>query len=119
MDSNAVPQDVSPPDSHELTAVMSRSEMIQDAAVNNNESPKDLRFWLIITALLVASFIAALDQSGNLNFQLFRYTRKSDIRSHKKAVTIALPTVAHALKSTDFTWIGNAFSIAATSVIPL
>jgi hypothetical protein len=34
------------------------------------------------------------------------------------AISTALPTIAQALKSEDFTWIGNAYSITATAFIP-
>jgi MFS family permease len=60
-------------------------------------TPKDIRFWLIIMSLLVATFLSALDLT---------------------AISTALPTIAHALNSEDFTWIGNAYSITATSFIP-
>jgi hypothetical protein len=32
---------------------------------NASTTPKDLRFWLIILGLLVATFISALDLTGN------------------------------------------------------
>jgi len=64
---------------------------------NANTTPKDHRFWLIMLGLLVATFISALDLT---------------------AISTALPTISHALKSDDFTWIGNAYSITATAVIP-
>jgi MFS family permease len=74
------------------------AETIKEEDAGRSESaPKDIRFWLIIMGLLVATFLSALDLT---------------------AISTALPTIAHALKSEDFTWIGNAYSITATSVIP-
>jgi len=74
------------------------AETINEEDAGGSESaPKDIRFWLIIMGLLVATFLSALDLT---------------------AISTALPTIAHALKSEDFTWIGNAYSITATSVIP-
>lgn len=34
------------------------------------------------------------------------------------AISTALPTIAGALNSNDFAWIGNAYSITATAFIP-
>lgn len=51
--------------------------------------PKDIRFWLIIVSLLVATLLAALDLT---------------------AIATALPTIADALRSNDFTWIGTSYS---------
>jgi len=69
--------------------------IIEEDAVHT--TPKDLRFWLIMLGLMVATFISALDLT---------------------AISTALPTIAHALKSEDFTWIGNSYSITATAFIP-
>jgi len=63
----------------------------------NGAAPKDLRFWLIIFSLLIATFISALDLT---------------------AISTALPTIARTLNSREFAWAGNAYSIASTAVIP-
>ncbi|KIM79120.1 hypothetical protein PILCRDRAFT_823692 [Piloderma croceum F 1598] len=73
-----------------------REETIREVE-GGSTPPKDIRFWLIIMSLLVATFLSALDLT---------------------AISTALPTIAHALKSEDFTWIGNAYSITATAFIP-
>lgn len=56
--------------------------------------PKTARFWLIILGLLVATFLAAIDLTG---------------------LATALPTIALALNSEDYAWIGNSYSYAARS----
>ncbi|KAF7976442.1 hypothetical protein HWV62_6677 [Athelia sp. TMB] len=61
------------------------------------KAPKDFRFWMIFVCLLVATFLAALDLT---------------------AISTALPTIAAALHSEDFAWIGNAYSITSTAFIP-
>ncbi|KAL8291646.1 hypothetical protein RQP46_001904 [Phenoliferia psychrophenolica] len=62
-----------------------------DEEVSDFQSrPKDLRFFLIIVGLLIATFLAALD----------------------------LTAIASSLHSTDFTWIGNAYSIGSAAFIP-
>ncbi|KZP23294.1 MFS general substrate transporter [Athelia psychrophila] len=60
-------------------------------------APKDARFWMIFVSLLVATFLSALDMT---------------------AISTALPTIAAALHSEDFAWIGNAYSITSTAFIP-
>ncbi|KAF7981925.1 hypothetical protein HWV62_30691 [Athelia sp. TMB] len=61
------------------------------------KAPKDFRFWMIFVCLLIATFLAALDLT---------------------AISTALPTIAGALHSEDFAWIGNAYSITSTAFIP-
>lgn len=56
-------------------------------------------FWLSVMAVLVSVFISALDLT---------------------AVSTALPTIISDLKGgNDFTWVGSAYSLASTSVLPL
>ncbi|ORY88553.1 iron permease [Leucosporidium creatinivorum] len=60
-------------------------------------APKDLRFWLIILALLLATFLAALDLT---------------------AISTALPTISAALHSREYAWIGNAYSVTSAAFVP-
>ena len=46
---------------HETT----REETVQEHD-SANATPKDIRFWLIILGLLIATFISALDLTGKL-----------------------------------------------------
>ncbi|KAM0749144.1 iron permease [Meredithblackwellia eburnea MCA 4105] len=59
--------------------------------------PKDFKFWLIIVGLLISTFLSALDLT---------------------AISTALPTISAALHSTDYTWIGNSYSIGSAAFIP-
>jgi len=70
-------------------------DTVKEEAVST--TPKDMRFWLVMVGLLFATFISAVDLT---------------------AISTALPTIAHALNSHDFTWIGNAYSITATAFVP-
>ncbi|KAF7313369.1 MFS domain-containing protein [Mycena chlorophos] len=63
-------------------------------------SKKSRAFYLSFLAIMVATFLSALDLT---------------------AVATALPTIARALDDThgDFTWIGSAYALASTAFIPL
>lgn len=78
----------------DLNATSPNSEIDDDAPIPQK---KGLRFWLIIVSLLVSTFLAALDLT---------------------AIATALPTIAEQLNSTDYTWIGSAYSICSTAFIP-
>ena len=57
--------------------------------------PKDLRFWLIIMSLLVATFLSALDLTGgNLLFVSLCRPQKTDCRLY-----VEQPSVPHFLQS--------------------
>ncbi|GAA5952814.1 hypothetical protein JCM8115_002357 [Rhodotorula mucilaginosa] len=58
---------------------------------------RGLRFWVIIAALLLATFEAAVEQT---------------------ALSTALPTIAKDLDSDDPSWIANVFMIASAAAIP-
>jgi hypothetical protein len=82
----------------------------------NGAAPKDLRFWLIIFSLLIATFLSALDLTGMSDPSSFMWNGK--VLTHYSAISTALPTIARALNSMQFAWIGNAYSITATAFIP-
>ncbi|KAF9485419.1 iron permease [Pholiota conissans] len=59
---------------------------------------RDSRFWLVFAANLLIDFLPALDLT---------------------AVSTALPTIVGHLNGTDFIWVGSAYTIASTAILPL
>ena len=60
---------------------------------------KDASFWLSFTALVTASFLSAIDLTS---------------------VSTALPRITHDLRGgSAYSWVGSAYSLAATAVLPL
>ncbi|KAG8946147.1 hypothetical protein FRC04_012002 [Tulasnella sp. 424] len=57
-----------------------------------------LQFWLILIALMVASFLSAIDLTS---------------------VSTALPTIVEDLDGTEFAWVGSAFALGSTAILPL
>lgn len=55
-------------------------------------------FWLIFLSINITQFLAAMDLT---------------------AVSTALPTIAHDLNSTDFVWVGSAYTLSSTAFLPL
>jgi hypothetical protein len=45
-------------------ATGSRDSDVSDSKATREGAPKDLRFWLIIFGLLIATFLSALDMTG-------------------------------------------------------
>ena len=65
----------------------------------NQPIKKGSQFWLSIFAVMMSVFLSALDLTG---------------------VTTALPTIVKDLHGgNEFTWIGSAYALASTSVLPL
>ncbi|KIO20425.1 hypothetical protein M407DRAFT_29949, partial [Tulasnella calospora MUT 4182] len=57
-----------------------------------------LQFWLIFVALMVTSFLSAIDLTS---------------------VSTALPTIVEDLNGTDFAWVGSAFALGSTAILLL
>ncbi|KAG8972869.1 hypothetical protein FRB90_010125, partial [Tulasnella sp. 427] len=57
-----------------------------------------LQFWLIFIALMVSTFLSAIDLTS---------------------VSTALPTIVQDLHGTEFAWVGSAFALGSTSILPL
>ncbi|KIO17240.1 hypothetical protein M407DRAFT_228996 [Tulasnella calospora MUT 4182] len=57
-----------------------------------------LQFWLIFVALMVSTFLSAIDFTS---------------------VATALPTIVEQLHGTEFAWVGSAYSLGSTAVMPL
>ena len=62
------------------------------------KSRKPFSFWMIILALACACFLSALDLT---------------------AVTTALPTISHDLKSENFSWVGSSYALSSTAFLPV
>ncbi|KIO20594.1 hypothetical protein M407DRAFT_29799 [Tulasnella calospora MUT 4182] len=56
-----------------------------------------LQFWLIFIALMVTMFLSAVDLTS---------------------VSTALPTIVKDLGGTDFAWVGSAFALGSTAILP-
>ncbi|KAL0945934.1 hypothetical protein HGRIS_012214 [Hohenbuehelia grisea] len=67
------------------------------AEAPNVPAVRDSRFWLCFMATLVVDLLSALDLT---------------------AVSTALPTIVQRLHGTEFIWVGSAYAIASTAVLP-
>ncbi|THH07858.1 hypothetical protein EW146_g9180 [Bondarzewia mesenterica] len=61
-------------------------------------SPRDFRFWLVFLAIGISTVLTALELS---------------------AVSTALPKIVNDLNGSTFVWIGSAYALSATALIPL
>ncbi|KAG8918932.1 hypothetical protein FRC01_001574 [Tulasnella sp. 417] len=59
---------------------------------------KGLRFWLVIVAMMVTTFLSAIDLTS---------------------VSTALPTIVQDLNGSEFAWVGSAFALGSTAILPL
>ncbi|SCV68370.1 BQ2448_491 [Microbotryum intermedium] len=78
----------------------SGSESTAGAEAPINQNPfagKGSRFWLVFLALCVSCFLSALDLT---------------------AVSTALPAMAAEFESTEFSWVGSAYSLTSTALVP-
>ncbi|GAA5894341.1 hypothetical protein JCM6882_007636 [Rhodosporidiobolus microsporus] len=75
----------------------SMSPTAVDAAAPPPAEKKSLRFWLIFLALCCATFLSALDLT---------------------AVSTALPQIAADFESPDYSWVGSAYALTSTALIP-
>ncbi|KAI0087477.1 iron permease [Irpex rosettiformis] len=74
--------------------------ILESSAEENNDSAKTkkgLKFWLIILAICVAMFMSALEVGGT---------------------STALPSIINDLHGDDFIWVGSAYPLAATALLP-
>ncbi|CCM04080.1 uncharacterized protein FIBRA_06239 [Fibroporia radiculosa] len=65
---------------------------------DDDKPPRDFRFWLVFLGISIATLITAIELS---------------------AVSVALPTIVKALDGSSFIWVGSAYTLASTAVIPL
>ncbi|GAA5979108.1 hypothetical protein JCM5350_007068 [Sporobolomyces pararoseus] len=59
--------------------------------------PKDLKFWLVFLSICVSMFLSALDLTG---------------------ISTALPDIVADFQSPDYSWVGSAYSLSSTALIP-
>ncbi|KAJ7457994.1 major facilitator superfamily domain-containing protein [Mycena galericulata] len=74
------------------------TQPIQRAELADERPPRDIRFWLIFVSLCVCGFIAALELGS---------------------MSTALPTIVDDLHGQQFIWVGSAYALAATALMPL
>ena len=65
---------------------------------NTGPSKKNLRFWLIFASMCLCLFLSALELAS---------------------ISTALPTIAHALNSSRFPWVGSAYALSSTAFLPM
>ncbi|KAG8956433.1 hypothetical protein FRC00_004962 [Tulasnella sp. 408] len=64
----------------------------------SQSTPRDLRFWMVITSMMVAEFLSAIELSS---------------------VATALPTIVEDLHGTEFSWVGAAYALGSTAILPM
>ncbi|KAG8893076.1 hypothetical protein FRC00_011101, partial [Tulasnella sp. 408] len=62
----------------------------------SQSTPRDLRFWMVITSMMVAEFLSAIELSS---------------------VATALPTIVEDLHGTEFSWVGAAYALGGMAQI--
>ncbi|TFK88802.1 MFS general substrate transporter [Polyporus arcularius HHB13444] len=76
----------------------STDKIQQSPLPNAARTRKGGAFWCIFLSLCLAVFLAALELT---------------------AVSTALPTIAHDLRADDFVWIGSAYTLSSTALLPM
>lgn len=72
-------------------------------------------FWLCIITLMMASFLIVLDMVRSLLLhQVLLLTE-----SPQMGLGTALPTIINDLHGTEFQWVGSAYGLASTALLPL
>ncbi|KAG8925553.1 hypothetical protein FRC00_003866, partial [Tulasnella sp. 408] len=64
----------------------------------SQSAPRDLRFWMVITSMMVSEFLGAIELSS---------------------VATALPTIVEDLHGTEFSWVGAAYTLGSTTILPM
>lgn len=78
------------------------------------------RFWMVFIAGLTVDLLSALDLVYMPSYLTNIDSGSSSlICTIQTAVSTALPTIVHHLNGSDFIWVGSAYSIGATAVLPL
>ncbi|KAJ6482238.1 major facilitator superfamily domain-containing protein [Mycena vulgaris] len=70
----------------------------QQEELADEQPPRDIRFWLIFVSLCVCGFIVALELGS---------------------ISTALLTIVDELHGEQFIWVGSAYALAATALVPL
>ena len=77
---------------------MSESATKPEVAGVVGPRPKDFRFWIVLFSLCTALFLSALELT---------------------AVSTALPTIVSTLHGKDFVWVGSAYALASSAILPM
>lgn len=86
----------------------------QHADLEDTKPPRDIRFWLIFLCLCVCSFVAAIEIASRQMDMGF-----TDLTLQQGSITTVLPTIVNDLHGTQFIWVGSAFALGSTALIPL
>ncbi|KAG8899736.1 hypothetical protein FRB99_006465 [Tulasnella sp. 403] len=80
------------------------SPTLHDEPTNVQDDPSaspsvgGLRFWLVFLSMMVSTVLSALDLTS---------------------VSTALPTIVDSLHGTDFVWVGSAYTLGSTALLPM
>ncbi|GAA5825806.1 hypothetical protein JCM5353_002439 [Sporobolomyces roseus] len=64
---------------------------------SSKSPPKDLRFWLVFLSICCSMFLSALDLTS---------------------ISTALPAISAEFQTKEYSWVGSAYSLASTALIP-
>lgn len=76
---------------------------------------RNFAFWMVFVANLTVDMLSALDLVRGSSCPLVELLLKIT----QTAVSTALPTIVQHLHGSDFIWVGSAYTIASTAVLPL
>jgi MFS family permease len=86
-------------DRNSLAVRPSDSENIESIAASTSlPFKKDLKFWLILASMCICLFLSALELLS---------------------ISIALPTIAHDLRASQFVWVGSAYALSSAAFLPM
>lgn len=106
---------VAPVVHQETMSAESHSEKTDVVASPKTTSKKDSTFWLSYLAVILSTFLGALDLVRLPHLRL-----TLTLTSLQTAVSTTLPTITHDLHGDDdFVWIGSAYALSSTAFLPL
>lgn len=71
---------------------------IETPAQPPQSTSRGLRFWMVIIAMMVTEFLSAIELTS---------------------VATALPTIVEDLHGTEFSWVGAAYTLGSTAILPM
>ena len=100
---------------------LTKSVICSEKSGNGSEaefswSNRSFGFWMIIAANFTSDFLSAFDM---VCVQLL--VRKSPLTDaiFQSVVSTALPTIVQDLGGNDFIWVGSAYALAGSAIVPL
>lgn len=117
-----------PPKAHQQDSMDSDSKLDSQKALSSapqvvtpsapEATRRDLKFWMSMVCITIASFIVALDLVSTC--MLFYNVIRILITSrHQTGLTTALPIIVQDLGGEQFEWVGSAYALSATAFLPL